>query len=101
MRWRGIDKKKKGLLQHRCHWLSGDPDRPFLCRSNNYLHLSPHRECRYQSRGCGNIFFFFKQKTAYEMSIGDWSSDVCSSDLQAGRALAELEERSVGGGEQR
>src|SRR6184192_3396200 len=25
-------------------------------------------------------FFFFKQKTAYEMSIGDWSSDVCSSD---------------------
>src|SRR6184192_4724869 len=25
--------------------------------------------------------FFFKQKTAYEMSIGDWSSDVCSSDL--------------------
>src|SRR3546814_10358087 len=27
------------------------------------------------------IFFFFKQKTAYEMSISDWSSDVCSSDL--------------------
>src|SRR6184192_4501837 len=27
------------------------------------------------------MFFFFKQKTAYEMSIGDWSSDVCSSDL--------------------
>src|SRR3546814_1240696 len=26
-------------------------------------------------------FFFFKQKTAYEMSIRDWSSDVCSSDL--------------------
>src|SRR3546814_17413785 len=26
-------------------------------------------------------FFFFKQKTAYEMSISDWSSDVCSSDL--------------------
>src|SRR3546814_10664293 len=26
-------------------------------------------------------FFFFKQKTAYEMRIGDWSSDVCSSDL--------------------
>src|SRR3546814_7116106 len=32
-------------------------------------------------------FFFFKQKTAYEMRISDWSSDVCSSDLveQAGR----------------
>src|SRR3546814_11244107 len=28
-------------------------------------------------------FFFFKQKTAYEMRISDWSSDVCSSDLQA------------------
>src|SRR3546814_5616028 len=27
------------------------------------------------------IFFFFKQKTAYEMRIKDWSSDVCSSDL--------------------
>src|SRR3546814_10314675 len=33
---------------------------------------------------CGLIlvlFFFFKQKTAYEMRISDWSSDVCSSDL--------------------
>src|SRR3546814_15183337 len=30
--------------------------------------------------------FFFKQKTAYEMRISDWSSDVCSSDLQAWRA---------------
>src|SRR3546814_20829511 len=29
-------------------------------------------------------FFFFKQKTAYEMRISDWSSDVCSSDLQPG-----------------
>src|SRR3546814_11890408 len=28
------------------------------------------------------IFFFFKQKTAYEMRISDWSSDVCSSDLR-------------------
>src|SRR3546814_20531382 len=31
-------------------------------------------------------FFFFNQKTAYEMRISDWSSDVCSSDLQAVRA---------------
>src|SRR3546814_3123368 len=30
--------------------------------------------------GC---FFFFKQKTAYEMRISDWSSDVCSSDLES------------------
>src|SRR3546814_10319750 len=29
----------------------------------------------------GCCFFFFKQKTAYEMRISDWSSDVCSSDL--------------------
>src|SRR3546814_4375790 len=33
-------------------------------------------------------FFFFKQKTAYEMRISDWSSDVCSSDLRAGRVVA-------------
>src|SRR3546814_14600351 len=30
---------------------------------------------------CGCCFLFFKQKTAYEMRISDWSSDVCSSDL--------------------
>src|SRR3546814_8425237 len=30
---------------------------------------------------CCYLFFFFKQKTAYEMRISDWSSDVCSSDL--------------------
>src|SRR3546814_3639731 len=30
------------------------------------------------------VFFFFKQKTAYEVRISDWSSDVCSSDLVAG-----------------
>src|SRR3546814_6185914 len=30
---------------------------------------------------CRIAFFFFKQKTAYEMRISDWSSDVCSSDL--------------------
>src|SRR3546814_10707907 len=31
------------------------------------------------------FFFFSKQKTAYEMRISDWSSDVCSSDLLSGR----------------
>src|SRR3546814_10367304 len=30
---------------------------------------------------CVEFVFFFKQKTAYEMRISDWSSDVCSSDL--------------------
>src|SRR3546814_2592729 len=34
------------------------------------------------STRCSKLnFFFFKQKTAYEMRISDWSSDVCSSDL--------------------
>src|SRR3546814_10298972 len=34
------------------------------------------------------VFFFFKQKTAYEMRISDWSSDVCSSDLRRYDAAA-------------
>src|SRR3546814_4398570 len=34
------------------------------------------------------LSFFFKQKTAYEMRISDWSSDVCSSDLRPSLALA-------------
>src|SRR3546814_8215306 len=34
------------------------------------------------------LFFFFKQKTAYEMRISDWSSDVCSSDLPELHAAA-------------
>src|SRR3546814_19029906 len=42
------------------------------------------------------LFFFFKQKTAYEMRISDWSSDVCSSDLSGegfglGRGLYDAE----------
>src|SRR3546814_3694796 len=35
-------------------------------------------------------FFFFKQKTAYEMRISDWSSDVCSSDLPRVERLEQL-----------
>src|SRR3546814_1099730 len=48
------------------------------------------------------FFFFFKQKTAYEMRISDWSSDVCSSDLdfrgarRESRALAAGEAREAG-----
>src|SRR3546814_9136521 len=39
-----------------------------------------------------HVVFFFKQKTAYEMRISDWSSDVCSSDLSAiGLQLAEID----------
>src|SRR3546814_2725901 len=40
--------------------------------------------CRWHS--VYTYFFFFKQKTAYEMRISDWSSDVCSSDLRDGAA---------------
>ena len=42
-------------------------------------------EGRQDNKGQGEvvgIFFFFKQKTAYEMCGRDWSSDVCSSDLK-------------------
>src|SRR3546814_1627472 len=43
-----------------------------------------------------SFFFFFKQKTAYEMRISDWSSDVCSSDLLRERSqLAVLGERDA------
>src|SRR3546814_4103682 len=38
------------------------------------------------------VFFFFKQKTAYERRISDWSSDVCSSDLTT-RSLAGIGSR--------
>src|SRR3546814_10260360 len=41
------------------------------------------------------IFVFFKQKTAYEMRISDWSSDVCSSDLLIEK-VGELAARGVG-----
>src|SRR3546814_16218293 len=42
----------------------------------------------------GITFFFFKQKTSYEMRISDWSSDVCSSDL--GEVAVESQQRQVG-----
>src|SRR3546814_6413558 len=37
---------------------------------------------------CALAFFVFQQKTAYEMRISDWSSDVCSSDLDDDQSLA-------------
>src|SRR3546814_3615783 len=42
------------------------------------------------------VFFFFKQKTAYEMRISDWSSDVCSSDLVRRELPGELDVHRVG-----
>src|SRR3546814_4019663 len=53
---------------------------------------------------CVCVFFFFKQKTAYEMRISDWSSDVCSSDLAracgrcGGRGRRGYRERRLGEG---
>src|SRR3546814_9973007 len=46
------------------------------------------------------FFFFFKQKTAYEMRISDWSSDVCSSDLCLDEAVEprRLARGDAGGG---
>src|SRR5213079_3333673 len=49
----------------------------FMCIREAYIHPDLLRY----------LFFFFKQKTAYEITTGDWSSDVCSSDLQPGRAV--------------
>src|SRR3546814_7212517 len=37
-----------------------------------------------------SVIFFFKQKTAYEMRISDWSSDVCSSDLAVEGSTADV-----------
>src|SRR3546814_1529981 len=45
------------------------------------------------------FFFFFKQKTAYEMRISDWSSDVCSSDLNMDRVFGV--QQHLGGQRQR
>src|SRR3546814_4287712 len=41
--------------------------------------------CSYIVELLCTVCFFFKQKTAYEMRISDWSSDVCSSDLEGPR----------------
>src|SRR3546814_5433164 len=46
------------------------------------------------ARSTAASLFFFKQKTAYEMRISDWSSDVCSSDL-LGVALSHVRKRIV------
>src|SRR3546814_1645824 len=44
---------------------------------------------------CYMCFFFFKQKTAYEMRISDWSSDVCSSDLRAASCRLSVKPKSL------
>ena len=46
--------------------------------------------------GGGGVVFFFKQKTAYEIGTGDWSSDVCSSDLTTqSQGIIRHEDRSL------
>src|SRR3546814_17524072 len=46
---------------------------------------------------CLLVFFFFKQKTAYEMRISDWSSDVCSSDLGSSEEHTRAERHAASG----
>src|SRR3546814_956329 len=46
------------------------------------------------------LFFFFKQKTAYDMPIRDWSSDVCSSDLHRILGFRAIAEDGEGGSKQ-
>src|SRR3546814_4468497 len=41
------------------------------------------------------LLFFFKQKTAYDMRISDWSSDVCSSDLQSPLECLAMKDRGI------
>src|SRR3546814_5430126 len=59
------------------------------------------RDSVYMNRVCDyGVFFFFKQKTAYEMRISDWSSDVCSSDLHLasyGFRLSNIVDNNVDG----
>src|SRR3546814_9477952 len=56
-----------------------------------YFHIFTYSLC---------CLFFYKQKTAYEMRISDWSSDVCSSDLhlQCGRAWEDPDRQGWSGG---
>src|SRR3546814_2532197 len=44
---------------------------------------------------CVRVLFFFKQKTAYELRISDWSSDVCSSELDAPADVVKLALRAT------
>src|SRR3546814_3108169 len=44
-----------------------------------------------------SVFFFFKQKTAYEMRISDWSSDVCSSDLLGAGRIGRVHAINIAG----
>src|SRR3546814_10873458 len=52
--------------------------------------------CLLVLHGLLEFFFFFKQKTAYEMRISDWSSDVCSSDLPSLACTRAVQQSSIG-----
>src|SRR3546814_10208150 len=55
-----------------------------------FEYYSINEQRRYMT---GVVFFFFKQETAYEMRISDWSSDVCSSDLWGDRSRRSRDRR--------
>src|SRR3546814_7940660 len=84
-----------------------------ICLTDSLFIFLSYMLLNYEHRFCFILFFFFfKQKTAYEMRISDWSSDVCSSDLRplpeprsdpiarrrhpGGRRRGRSEERRVG-----
>src|SRR3546814_9055592 len=62
-------------------------------KKNNMINKNKKKKCKkIQKFAC----FFFKQKTAYEMRISDWSSDVCSSDLHRHRDRVVSVDRLLG-----
>src|SRR3546814_4892205 len=79
-----------GCDSHSCRLFMGifcGPGRVLWCTSFVYVWVLvlcfEYVFCLWAVRCLCLLFFFFKQKTAYEMRISDWSSDVCSSDLHS------------------
>src|SRR6059036_250726 len=73
-----LKKKRTAVRKHGYRWLATRIYQDFLTGQCN---LSCARWCEITRYPFCWIVFFFKQKTAYEITYGDWSSDVCSSDL--------------------
>src|ERR1044071_9256515 len=80
-----MKKKKKKKKQRKSEKLNRTHAFQSRCydsttRTRRRCFATPPSDIRTASSDCF-LFFFFKQKTAYEISTRDWSSDVCSSDL--------------------
>src|SRR3546814_9439665 len=61
-----------------------------------FVYCEDMHETLFDVDGFLTLIFFFKQKTAYEMRISDWSSDVCSSDLRDIADLLNYLEKNIG-----